>query len=280
MRRYLAVVVALWVMPVGTAAASPRTDGSTPAPAQISRLVTHVPAAVLNRVGLGDVYGRSMFGPTRLHRRLTQDGKPEVLSMSLAWCPHCAANNWSLAIALSRFGTLSGLRTINTGKYYCKLAGGPCALTPAPCYPFTKGLSFFGTSYKSSYLSFTEVVIQDVHGHNLQRPSRSQVRDVNPFDPGANEAPALDVGGAYGFVGPGYDPGTLAGKTWSQIAGSLASPNNPTAKHIDGLANVFTAAFCRLTRGLPHAVCASKGVRAAGAELKHAPGPAPQGQPG
>src|SRR5205807_1610858 len=105
--------------------------------------------------------------------------KPEVVSMNLAWCPHCAANSWALAIALSRFGTLSGLRAINTGSYYCKLAHDPCSLQPFPCYPFTDGLSFFGVSYQSRYLSFGTIVIQDKFGHNLQKPTKRENRAFN-----------------------------------------------------------------------------------------------------
>lgn len=279
-RRSVVVVVALSVLPVSVAAAAQRSDGSTPAPVQIARLVTHVPASTLNQVGVGDVYGPSSgFAPIGLKEHLTLDGKPEVLTMNLAWCPHCAANNWSVAIALSRFGSLAGLRIINTGKYYCALAAGPCALVPSPCYPFTHGLSFLATSYRSHFLSFGAVVLQDVQGHNLERLTRREYQAISPFDPGAGETPALDVGGAYGFLGPGYDPGSLVHRTWAQIAGSLANPHNPTAQRIDGLANLFTAAFCKVTSGHPAGVCSSKGVRAAAARLRQAPGPPPPGPP-
>ena len=36
-----------------------------------------------------------------------------------------------------------------------------------------------------------------------------------------------------------------------QIATSLAHPRNRTARHIDGLANLFTAAICKVTKGRP-----------------------------
>jgi hypothetical protein len=138
----------------------------------------------------------------------------------------------------------------------------PCSLKPFPCYPHTHGLSFLDASYQSPYVSFATVVFQDVQGHNLERPSRRELRAMNSFDP-QGQTPALDVGGAYGFVNSGYDPGSLAHKTWSQIAGSLADPHNPIARHIDGLANLFTAAICKVTKGQPSSVCTSSGVRAA-----------------
>jgi hypothetical protein len=241
--------------------------------------VTHVPLSTLNTVGAGDVYGPQGFGVFKLGRQLVRNGKPELLTMNLAWCPHCASNNWALAVALSRFGKLSGLRVIDTGTFYCKLSHQPCNLKPFPCYPHTHGLSLFGTSYASSLLSFGAIVLQDVRGHNLDRPTRPEHVAFNQFDQ-FGQTPAVDIGGAYGFVGPGYDPGALAHKTWSQIAGSLANPHNPTARRIDGLANLFSAAICKVTNGLPSAVCTATGVIAAGAaRLDNAPGP-PSGPPG
>jgi hypothetical protein len=87
---------------------------------------------------------------------------------------------------------------------------------------------------------------------------------MNAFDP--NEGiPAVDVGGAYGFVGSGFSPGVLAHQTGSQIAGSLADPKSAIAQHIDGLANLFAAAICKTTNGMPAVVCNSSGVLVAGA---------------
>jgi hypothetical protein len=261
-----ALVTGLAVVPA-PAQAEARTDGSVPAPAHIVRLVTHVPASALNKVGAGDVLGAQQFGVFKLQGRLMSHGKPEVVTMNRAWCPHCAANNWALAVALSRFGTLSGLRVINTGTYYCKIAHDPCALVPFPCYPYTHGLSFFGSRLQSPYLSFGEVVLEDVRGHRLQRPTRRETAAFNQFDRFGG-TPAVDVGGAYGFLNAGYSPGALTRKTWSQIAESLANPQNRIARRIDGLANLFSAAICKVTKGRPGAVCNSKGVlAAAGAHL-------------
>jgi hypothetical protein len=284
-RRLIAVLVVVFALPVSVAQAAHRNDGSTPAPTKIARLVTNVPASTLNQVGAGDIFGPQLFGvfslnrASSLKRPVTKGGKPKVLSMNFAWCPHCAANSWGLAVALSRFGTLTGLRLINTGKYYCTLASNSCSLQTFPCYPYTDGLSFFSARYKSSFLSFAEIVLQDVNGHNLDKPTRAEFQALGPFDPGASQAPALDVGGAYGFLSSGYDPGSLAHKTWSQIAGSLAHPRSPLARRIDGLANLFTAAMCNVTKGRPADVCASKGVLAAVTRLRTAPGPPPQGPP-
>ena len=260
----LAWVASLFAI-VPAAQAAPRSDGSVPAPAQISQLVTSVPATTLNQVGAGDSYNpitSANFGIAERNGHLTSDGKPEIVTMNIAWCPHCAANSWALAVALSRFGTLTGLREINTGTHYCKVAADPCLLSPVSCFPYTHGLSFIDAGYRSRYISFAAIVLQDVHGRNLENPTRREKRSINTFDPQGG-APALDIAGALGFQGPGYDHGTLAHKTWSQIAGSLANAHNRVARRVDGLANLFTAAICRVTKGRPGSVCKSRGVRAA-----------------
>jgi hypothetical protein len=279
-RRVVAGLIALFVVPLGSAHAKPRSDGSTPAPAKIVRLVTHVPGSTLNAVGVGKLSGPQEFNIWTLGSQLKSQGKPQLLTMNFAWCPHCAANSWALTIALSRFGKLSHLRVIDTGLHYCRVAHNSCNLKPFACFPHTHGLSFLDATFKSSALSFGAIVLQDVRGHTLERPTPSENQAFKPFD-AFGGAPAIDVGGVYGFFNSGYDPGALAHKTWSEIAGSLANPHNPIARHIDGLANLFTAAICAATSGHPARVCTQPGVQAAfTARLEHAPPPPPPGPPG
>jgi hypothetical protein len=259
----LPFLVAAFTVSAGVADAALRSDGSTPAPASITHLVTHVPVSTLNKVGVGKLFGQSAFTVTKLSGApLTRGGKPELLTFALAWCPHCAADSWALAIALSRFGKLSGLRTIDSGILYgTKFHGNPP-------FPHTEGLSFFGAGYRSAYLSFGSEVLQDVAAHNLQRPTRTEQNAMNAFNP-RGEIPAVDAGGAYGFVGSAFSPGVLAHKSWSQIAGSLADPKSPIAQRVDGLANLFAAAICKTTNNKPAGVCNSSGVLAAGAARLH-----------
>jgi hypothetical protein len=259
MRRLGLVVVATCLLAAGVAVAASKSDGSKPAPKSIAQLVTHVPASALNGVGAGTILGPKAFSVTKLSGApLQSGGLPEVLTMNLAWCPHCAANSWALAIALSRFGSLSHLRIIDSGTFFCKHAH--------PCYPHTNGLSFLKARLSSSALSFAHLVLQDVGGHNLQSPTPQEQAALGSFDPQGG-APAVDVGGVYGFVNSGYSPAVLAGKSWSQIAKALAQPNSAIAQHVDGLANLFTAAICKATGSKPSSVCSSKGVTAAAAGL-------------
>ena len=265
----LASVVASLVVVVPAAQAATRSDGSVPAPAQITQLVTSVPASTLNRVGIGDSRNpitSQSFGISRADGHFTSDGKPEIVTMELAWCPHCAANSWALTVALSRFGTFTGLREINTGTYYCKHNEDPCVLQTFPCFPYTHGLSFFDAHYQSRYINFAAIALQDVNGRNLEKPTRREQRSLTTVHL-KGITPAIDIAGDWGFSGSGYDPGKLAHKSWSQIAGSLADPHNRIAREVDGLANLFTAAICEATNGHPGSVCKSRGVRAAAAAV-------------
>lgn len=279
MGRIALVWVASLVFLVPAAQAARRSDGSVPAPAQVAQLVTGVPASTLNQVGAGDSRNpitSRVFGIGKGNGHFTSDGKPQIVTVELAWCPHCAANSWALAVALSRFGTLSGLGEINTGTYFCKSAEDPCNLNPLYCFPFTHGLSFMGATYRSPYISFAAIELQDVHGHNLEKPNRHEQRSLAAVRL-LGVTPAIDFAGAWGLQGSGYDPATLAHKTWPQIAGSLANPHNRIARQVDGLANLFTAAICSVTKGRPGSVCNSRGVQAAAAAVlrKYPSGPPP-----
>jgi hypothetical protein len=272
MRRFVLASIAVFALFVGVAEAALRTDGSTPAPSSITSLATQVPASTLDAVGAGKLLAPSQFQVTKLSGApLTSGGKPELLTFVLAWCPHCAADSWALAIALSRFGTLSGLREIDSGTVF------GTKFHAHPSYPHTKGLSFLRASYTSAYLTFHSVILQDVSARTFQRPTHAENKAISAFDPSGG-APVVDVGGAYGFTGSGLSPGALAHQSWSQIAGSLATATSPVAQRIDGLANLFAAAICKTTNNLPATVCTSSGVLAAGAaHLPIAPPPPPPG---
>lgn len=255
-----ATAAATFAGPAGAALAAQPTDGSTPAPANVEQLVTNVPVSTLNQVGKGVLSGPPSFTVTKLNgSELRSNNKPEFLAYELAWCPHCAVTSWGMAIALSRFGTLSNLGLIDTGTYFGQHGGNPP-------YNHTHGLSFFGASYHSRFLSFVNVVLQDVNGHNLQKPTPAENQAIGSFDP-HGQIPADDFGGKYGFVGSGVSPGVIAHMGAQKIAHTLADPSNDVAQAIDGLANLFTAAICQATNGHPGSVCKSKGVTAAATGL-------------
>ena len=67
-----------------------------------------VPASTLDAVGSGSV---NSYNPAPVKSisgaPLTQDSKPEMLYIGAEFCPYCAALRWSMAVALSRFGSFT-----------------------------------------------------------------------------------------------------------------------------------------------------------------------------
>jgi Domain of unknown function (DUF929) len=236
--------------PATAQAAGPRTA------AQVQRQVTSVPAAAFDAIGAGTATG---LNAVTGQPALTAGGKPELLYLGGQYCPFCAAERWALAAAVSRFGTLSGLSLIHS--------------SPADTDPSTPTLSFEHARYTSKYLAFDPVEWfgqaadpGTPFGHAyLQRPT-AQEQDLFARY-GGGSIPFVDIGNRYVLPQVQYDPATLAGLSWTQVAAAMHDPSSPVAKDIDGAANVITAAICGLTGGQPGGVCQSAGVKAAAGSL-------------
>jgi Domain of unknown function (DUF929) len=259
MRKTVVAGVLLAALAPASAFAAKRSDGSTPAPAPIVTAVSSVPATTLDSVGVGKL--GSGYTLNRISGAAVAPGtKATLISENAAWCPHCVANSWAVAIALGRFGTLSGLRVIDSGTYYGKV------LHAKPSFPHTQGLSFLRARYTSSLVSFQPIVLFDRKGKPVQKPTKAQAKALKAFDPGGG-FPAVDLGGAFGAVGSAFSPGQLAGLSAAAIAGELLIPTSPLAPYIDAQANVLTAALCVATGQQPAAICGAPGVQAAVAAL-------------
>jgi hypothetical protein len=266
-RRLLSIlsVAAIFVIAASAsyALAAGKSDGSKPLPAAISKAVLNVPEETLDQVGAGKLSPPKFFEITNLGGSASAAGKVHVISLNAAWCPHCATNSWALAVALSRFGTLSGLRGVDTGTYYEKV------IEAKPGYSHTKGLSFIDAKYESSLVKFEPIVAYDVSGHKLRKPTGAQESVLKSFDPELG-FPAVAIGQDYGLLGAGYSPAVLEGKSPAAIAKALSDPTSPIAKGVDGEANVFTAAICAATGDKPAEVCESPAVTKAATKLpKH-----------
>jgi hypothetical protein len=255
MRKTAVAGLLLVALAPASAFAAKRSDGSTPAPTPIATAVSSVPSATLDSVGLGKLGSGYMLN--RLSGAAVAPGtKATLISENAAWCPHCVANSWAVAIALGRFGTLSGLRVIDSGTYFGKV------LHARPSFPHTQGLSFLDARYVSSLVDFQPIVLFDRKGRRVEKPTKAQSQALATFN--ANGGfPAVDIGGAYGAIGSAFSPGQLAGLSARKIAAELAIPTSPVAPYIDAQANVLTAALCVATGQQPATVCSAPGVLAA-----------------
>ena len=113
------LVVAVVIVVGETAGRSPDTKVATsvrytarPVPASILRAVTRVPASAYDRVGLAD----AVVVPSVLAKAtpLAFTGKPGVFVLDGEFCPFCAAERWAVVTSLARFGTFSGLETMQS----------------------------------------------------------------------------------------------------------------------------------------------------------------------
>jgi Domain of unknown function (DUF929) len=252
------VVVVLAFVLFGRNSSTSASGGGTGTPptgsalASVIATTTTVPAATLDQVGAG----QTSATPTTISGTpLTSGGKPEMLYMGAEYCPYCAAQRWAMVVALSRFGTFSGLAVTHSAA---KNGNGQ-----AEVYPNTATWTFANAHFTSKYLTFTPVELNTnvpdpaTGGYTtLQTPTAAQQALLSKYDAAYNGAiPFIDYGNRYLSVGASYDPGVLKGLTWSQIAADLHNPASPVAKAVLGTANYMTAAICRLTGDQPASAC-------------------------
>jgi Domain of unknown function (DUF929) len=261
----IAIVVVLVIVHAAgnNKASASGSTGSTSAAAKITRQLADVPSATLDSVGTGS--GVAKLIPTSGQKMLTSGGKPEILYVGAEYCPYCAAERWAMAVALSRFGTFSGVHLIHSSS--------------TDVYANTPTLSFYHSTYTSNYLDFTPVEwysdTPSGDGYTtLQAPNASQSAiftkyDAAPYITAADKGsfPFVDFGNQYLVIGAQYTPSTLSGLSWSQVAADVSNPSSAVAKDVDGAANAMTAAICKITHNADAAVCSSSAAQAGAGSL-------------
>jgi hypothetical protein len=164
-----------------------------------------------------------------------------------------------MVVALSRFGTFTGLRTTHS-------AG-------ADVFPNTATFSFHGATYQSRWISFTGVEmesnVRQGDGYApLDTATSAQQAILTTYDRApyvgtsstGGGIPFIDFGGKFLVSGATFDPAVLQGKSADEIATALSDPTSKIALGAIGAANTFTAAICTLTHNQPAAVCTSPAI--------------------
>jgi hypothetical protein len=251
------VIVLVFVI-IKVSQGSPSSPGNssstgTALPASVTSQITGVPAATLDKVGKGLVPAFTKGQPpftAGSGAALTSAGKPEMLYIGAEYCPYCAAMRWSMAVALSRFGTLTPLHGIHSSS--------------TDVNPNTATLTFYKTGYNSKYLAFTPVETTTVSKAPLQSPTQAQNAVWAKYepDPQTRGYPFIAFSNKQVMKGPIYDAAVLQGKSWSQIAAALKNPASPIAQSVNGAANYITGAICQMTNNQPANVCNSAAVTA------------------
>lgn len=277
----LVVVIVATLVLVKVLSGSPASAGGkgsfSPVDPTTMAQLTGVPASVFNTVGVTSPVVQ-VTAPIPVKGQPSLTGKssagktvPEILYVGAEYCPYCAAQRWSTIIALSRFGTWSGL--------------GNMASYAHDTYPNTATFTFVRASYKSKYVAFQSLeeytnYLNATTGYYqvLQKPTNAQLALVKKYDtpkfiPGltksdGNPIPFLTFDNKFLVSGASYSPDTLTNLTRSAIATGLTDSTSPVTDAIIASANYQTAAICSLTHNMPANVCTSSGVMAAKTAMK------------
>ncbi len=254
----LVIVVIVAIIVVKGLAKPAAQGGRSALPASVASDITNVPPGTLSQVGTGPLAPVSSL-PMRgiSDTSLTSSGgKPEFLYIGAEFCPYCAAMRWSMAVALSHFGTFGPLQGIHSSS--------------TDVDPNTATLTFYKQKYTSKYLTFTPVENETVTEAPLQATTAPQEAIWKKYDTtsgGGTGFPFMYFGGKVIITGPLYDPGVLKGLTWSQIAGQLKDPGSKVAQNVNGAANYVTASICKMTSNSPASVCKAAPIPAIESKL-------------
>jgi thiol-disulfide isomerase/thioredoxin len=215
----------------------------------VLKAVTTVPTTVLNTVNTGGL--TSVLTPIPGKSALTgPTGKPEFFYYGAEWCPYCAADRWSMAVALSRFGTFKNLPETYSSS--------------TDVDANTSTFTFVNTGYTSQYIDFVPLETQDRNRNTIETPNAAQQQILTEFN--INGFPFIDIGNRY-QGGSLYDPAVLANLSQTQIAQKLSNPKDPVTKNIVGAANYLTAAICETIQNGPAGVCTQGPIPSIGASL-------------
>jgi len=185
---------------------------------------------------------------------LTVGGKPEVFYVATEYCPYCQVESWPLTVALSRFGTFTGLATSRSPQFE--------HIAPVD------GWTFYGSHYTSRYLAFVPVerysnVLVNARANPDAGTSYRVLQQLTPpqraifarYDK-PHATPFLDFANRAVQIGSGsIAPQLMAGKSWPQLAIALRQPKTALGAALLDEADSLTAALCRLSGNRPASAC-------------------------
>jgi hypothetical protein len=256
----LVIVVVLAIVLVDNVGSTP-TDTHIkltfgPASPIVVHEVTTIPSSVFNEIGItSPAISVGGFQKLTKQKPLTFLSGSKELPGFIYWgaeyCPYCAATRWAIVASLARFGTVTNLQYMVS--------------SPTDVDANTHTFSFRGSNYTSPYFVFKPYEVENRAEHLIasEKPVTSVQNVVNLYNPPPGSFPFLDIGNKVFLIGAPYDPGVLAGQTWSQIGGELNDPANYATQAIVSTSNYISAGICEMTNDAPASVCDSTGVRAA-----------------
>ena len=298
----LVVLIAVVIILVSTLSGPGKNDDPYIAPfpitASIKKAVENVPnkelgAAVTAPSSVVSAPGKEGSGasliPLKGASPLVQDAKPEIVFFGSEYCPYCAATRWPLVIAMSKFGTFSGLEET--------------ASSPLDYAPNTHTLDFAKATYSSPYFSFSATEQLSNHCHAaevIKDPDGNDPPDYPPYlcnnedyyvvnlgsksvlalvakwdtdkifptaDGTSGGIPFIDFGGSWAESGALYSPTSLYLSSWSQIVKSFSVPTEGIGQAVLGTADRYIGVMCEMAHNKPP-ICKASFVKTEEKQLK------------
>jgi len=178
---------------------------------------------------------------------LMANGKPKIVYIGAEYCPYCGGERWAMIMALSKFGTFTGIKQITSSA-----SDNPSAI---PTF------SFLGASYRSRYLVFDPTETQDVNRNPLQTPTAENAAleakyDAPPYTQ-AGGIPFVYIGGKWVIDGASYDVTPMQHLSHATVAQAAATGSTKYGSDIQATAGAIVSRLCNLTHGQPGNVCRS-----------------------
>lgn len=256
----IVVVIVLVTLNLTTAPKGAQAPPVQPAPSALVKDVTSIPGSVFDTVGDPSVPLLSTPSLIKDGPVLEVRGLPAVVWVGALFCPACAAERWSLVIALGRFGTFEKLYSTTSAS--------------TEVFPNTPTFSLDGAVYESSDLALAAV---EEYGNepstkapagyvHLASPNSVEKSSIRAYDkePWAQSGvlPFVDVANRMVLSGASFTPGLLHGLSMQQIVFDLTQrPGNQVTRALIGAANQITAAICTVIANPPASVCSSPAVK-------------------
>jgi len=232
-----------------------------PVPNSVLSKIIGVSQSTFEKVGKGTIANPFKAAQGNPPVNKTADGKPIILYVGADYCPYCAAERWSVMVALSRFGTFDKVTLMESSS--------------TDIYKNTNTFSFHGATYTSKYLEFQMVETADRDNQPLGKLSSDQQAIFDKYDAppyvsaqNAGAIPFESIANQYVAIGAGFIPDQLQGLTWQQIADKLNDPNSSITQSIVANANYITAAICQVTDNKPANVCSAAPIPAIISDMK------------
>jgi Domain of unknown function (DUF929) len=220
------------------------TSIGEPVSPMVMQEITGVNDSTLSSIGLPS----SVAPPAVVNGSpLLLGGKPEVLYIGGEFCPYCAVERWSLILALSHFGTFSGLEYMQSSR--------------TDSNPNTPTFTFSSATYSSQYIAFVAVEELNRQRQTISTLTGDEATLVSQYGTctatgESGGIPFVDVANAYVVnCGAQFSLPQIAGENWTQVSSQLNDPSVTVAKELDGAANTLIAAVCKVDGGQPASVC-------------------------